>query len=280
MLKEAQFPGARSGESATAAPKIKAEELKKDLKNSESAAVILDRGEAGLKEAAVLDAGAVEKEAPSAGGECTPARCCGRKPSPEKRRRILEEALRLFSKKDYHQVCMDRIAEAAGVGKGTLYRYFPDKEKLFFELLHLAVNSGLAVMEKEMAEEGPAYVKLCRVVVALLDFFRSNEPLLAILSHEKIFRHCCKSRDFYQKRAEMRQRLERLLAAGIAEGSLRADLEPAVCAVMLMASFRGLVRVFGSSRSSEQLAHQLLSIVLDGVLNPRADIDRPPPLVP
>ena len=45
--------------------------------------------------------------------------------------RILEAALEIFSQKGFHPATTDEIAERAGVGKGTLYRYFETKDKLF-----------------------------------------------------------------------------------------------------------------------------------------------------
>jgi TetR/AcrR family transcriptional repressor of mexJK operon len=50
---------------------------------------------------------------------------------PERRRRILEAGMGLFSAMPYAAVHMDAVAAAAGVAKPTLYRYFPTKEALF-----------------------------------------------------------------------------------------------------------------------------------------------------
>ncbi|HBR09646.1 TPA: TetR family transcriptional regulator, partial [Candidatus Acetothermia bacterium] len=44
-------------------------------------------------------------------------------------------ALDLFAERGYHQTTMSDIATAAGVGRGTLYWYFPSKEKLFIAAL-------------------------------------------------------------------------------------------------------------------------------------------------
>ena len=50
----------------------------------------------------------------------------------EKLDEILEAASRVFAEKDFHQVLIDEIAEAGGIGKGTVYRYFRTKEDLYF----------------------------------------------------------------------------------------------------------------------------------------------------
>src|SRR5437773_5544866 len=51
----------------------------------------------------------------------------GRPPTPGLRDSILRAAETIFTRRDYHEVQMDDVAEACGVGKGTLYRYFPGK---------------------------------------------------------------------------------------------------------------------------------------------------------
>ena len=52
-----------------------------------------------------------------------------------KRERILAAALKLFAHEPYQAVTMDRVAEAAGVAKGTLYLYFPSKDALYLGVL-------------------------------------------------------------------------------------------------------------------------------------------------
>src|SRR3546814_20052113 len=51
-----------------------------------------------------------------------------------KRAQILDAASRIFATQAYHLVNMDGVAQAAGVGKGTLYRYFTSKEDLYLEI--------------------------------------------------------------------------------------------------------------------------------------------------
>jgi AcrR family transcriptional regulator len=52
----------------------------------------------------------------------------------DKRRRILDAALVTFAERGYHGTSVPEVAEAAGVGVGTLYRYFEDKNALVNEL--------------------------------------------------------------------------------------------------------------------------------------------------
>jgi AcrR family transcriptional regulator len=52
----------------------------------------------------------------------------------DKRNAILEATLKLISKNGFHGTPMSQIAEEAGVGAGTIYRYFESKEFLIHEL--------------------------------------------------------------------------------------------------------------------------------------------------
>jgi AcrR family transcriptional regulator len=63
-----------------------------------------------------------------------PKRGRGRPLVDDKRRRILDAALKTFAARGYHGTSVPEVAEAAGVGVGTLYRYFEDKNALVNEL--------------------------------------------------------------------------------------------------------------------------------------------------
>ena len=54
------------------------------------------------------------------------------------RRRIVDAASRVFSKKGYHRTTMDDIASELGVSKGALYLYFRNKEGLVKEICKIA----------------------------------------------------------------------------------------------------------------------------------------------
>ena len=71
----------------------------------------------------------------------------GRPPTPGLRDAILAAGERVFGRRDYSQVQMDDVAAACGVGKGTLYRYFPSKQALY-----LAVTfDGIEKLRDELA---------------------------------------------------------------------------------------------------------------------------------
>lgn len=52
----------------------------------------------------------------------------------KKRQLLIQAAVAVFSRNGYQRTKMKDIAHEAGVGKGTLYEYFPSKRKLFVDM--------------------------------------------------------------------------------------------------------------------------------------------------
>jgi len=83
----------------------------------------------------------------------------------ERRAAILEAALDVFSERGFAAARLDDVAQKAGVAKGTLYLYFPDKEALFEELLRGLANPILERFAALSADQTiPAGVMLERIL--------------------------------------------------------------------------------------------------------------------
>ena len=79
---------------------------------------------------------------------------------------ILDAALRLFLERGYDATRMEEVAEAAGIGTSTLYRYFPTKDLLVLE--PLALRGQMATELRDRPADEPLDVALGHAVVALL----------------------------------------------------------------------------------------------------------------
>ncbi len=105
----------------------------------------------------------------------------GRKPDPGKRSQILRAATEVFSAREFHSVPVDDVAAAAGVGKGTLYLYFPTKEQLFYATIIEALDALTDDLEE--AVRGRHGEEALRAFVSrMLEFFWRRRPL-AVLMH-------------------------------------------------------------------------------------------------
>lgn len=94
----------------------------------------------------------------------------------EIRERLFRAALRLFGERGYLETTVEDITEAADVGKGTFFNYFPTKE-------HVLATFGaerIAVIEKalEEARKGPALPALRRMAMDLTGMWSESPDLL------------------------------------------------------------------------------------------------------
>ncbi len=72
-----------------------------------------------------------------------------RYPKKEKCNEIAAAALHLFAEKGYAATSVEQIADAAGIGKSTVYEYFPSKEEIFVH----AVNNWIMDLIHRMVEQ-------------------------------------------------------------------------------------------------------------------------------
>jgi AcrR family transcriptional regulator len=93
----------------------------------------------------------------------------------ERPRQILEAALEVFGERGLAVSRLDDIAKRAGLSKGTIYLYFPNKEELFREVVRNTVVSNIESSEQEIsAMSGPATEVLTRSLRAYWIFIRSQ----------------------------------------------------------------------------------------------------------
>ncbi len=100
---------------------------------------------------------------------------------------ILQTAERLFTERGVANVCMSEIAEAAGVGKGTLYRRFANKGELCLALMDRQMgdfqNGMLAQFARQTAKGVPYLGQLTAFLAALVEFTEVHSPLLIEVQH-------------------------------------------------------------------------------------------------
>jgi len=144
----------------------------------------------------------------------------GRPPDEALRERrcsaILKQAASLFAKHGFTDTDVQWIADALGVSKGTIYRYYPSKEKLFLG----AVQEGIGRLKEEIdaARVGitDTLEEIRATAVAYLRFFKKNPQLVELFIQERAeFREKHVPIYFQQKdarRALWRERLSRLMA--------------------------------------------------------------------
>lgn len=92
----------------------------------------------------------------------------------EKRDEIVRAALELIAEHGFHGAPMAMIAERAGVGAGTIYRYFENKDVLISELYADLEQKTLPVIMEGYDPEKPVRERFLHLGTALLRYFIEN----------------------------------------------------------------------------------------------------------
>jgi TetR/AcrR family transcriptional regulator len=151
----------------------------------------------------------------------------------------MNAALEVFGERGLAASRLDDIAKRAGLSKGTIYLYFPNKEELFREMVRHIVVTKIEQREQQMsAASGTATELLVLFMSDYWGFIRSAQfaPLFRLIHAE--IQNFPDLASFYAR--EVVARGHRLMAAiigrGMASGEFR-QLEPLVAARMLASTF-------------------------------------------
>lgn len=138
---------------------------------------------------------------------------------------ILEAALKLFTRQGYDHTSIDQLAQAAGIGKGTIYSYFQTKSEIFLAFC----EEQLAFVHQELAArtdpDSPLLDQLLTLFMGEFRFVSRNREFGRILLRETVFPKDLtgeRSRELDDKYIGL---LTRIFKQAQLRGELRTDLE-------------------------------------------------------
>jgi AcrR family transcriptional regulator len=157
---------------------------------------------------------------------------------------------------------MDDICAEVGVGKGTLYRHFKDKEELYLALLRKAAGQINRRLDEALAPVEGVVAKLETLAATVIAFFDEQPHLFELIQRAEVL----SSHDFpwKQAREEMRQRVLGLFAEARRKGEFVIG-DPNLAALMLLGGLRSVFR-FGRRPRPADLARRLVASFLAGAV--------------
>jgi len=183
-----------------------------------------------------------------------------RRDAERNRQRILAAAAELLSERGL-DATLDDVARAAGVGVGTVYRRFPDKESLIEELFRDRVDAMVKLAEQALTEPDPwqALVSYLEMATEIMAANTGLRQLLMFATYGKD--RICYARD--QMRPVVSKLVERAQAAGV----LRADFDASD--VKLIAYMLASAADYAATTKPE-VWRRYLAMLIDG-LRPARD---------
>lgn len=147
------------------------------------------------------------------------------------RSRILEAALDIFARKGFNQARLDEIASAADASRGSIYFYFPSKEKIFFALADRFADHLERAVVTAIGEETHGMHRVQVALETCLNTFgRYRRAAQILLAQGAGFGPA-----FEDKRNQINERFARLIAGYLDEAIAQGEIAPVNVKVISMA---------------------------------------------
>ncbi|MBT4009503.1 MAG: TetR/AcrR family transcriptional regulator [Actinobacteria bacterium] len=186
-----------------------------------------------------------------------------RLPGPERRKQLLDSALRVFARQGYHETSMNAVANEAGVTKPVLYQHFASKREMYSDLLRITADRLADAITQTRLDLGAEDTR-SKIEAGYLGFFRFFDGVPDAFSvlygpslgHDQELRHVA-------------QRVQEEFAARMATLISEVDHEEAIIMAWgLNGLIEGLIRNWmheGRRRSAEEMAALATRLAWDGM---------------
>ena len=181
----------------------------------------------------------------------------------EKSQTILDAAAKAFLAREFHEVLIEDVAAAAGTGKGTIYRYFPTKEELFFVSVLHGLDGLHEMMARDLAQEQSPRQQLAIIATAVLRFVWNRRDLVTLLHRdERLFAR--REAEFHERRQKIVGLVRQAIQEGICRGEFR-EIDPTTGAELFLGMLRGLNLFRRPTDTIEKIVADSLDVFWNGI---------------
>ena len=151
--------------------------------------------------------------------------------APDKRRMILDAAVRVFAAMGFTQCRVSDIAEEAGVAYGLVYHYFGSKDEVLDTLFVERWDILLDAIRETDATDIPAREKLYAIASFIVDSYRHDPELMKVIIVEVTCAANSFGRTHLDKIAEAYALIAEIVRKAQADGSFRDSVTPQFAAM-------------------------------------------------
>ena len=195
-------------------------------------------------------------------------------PPIDKRRQILDAAIRVFARQGFHSTRVSDIADEAGVAYGLVYHYFSSKEEVLNELFTERWSLLLTAIDEADKEGQAPRAKLETVAAFIIESYRHDPELMKVI----IVEVTRAANSFGQTHlGEIRRAYDsiaRIVEEGQESGAFRKDIDPAFASMSFYGAIEQLLSgwifdlIPDSDTDFEQAKIFVVATICDG-LEPR-----------
>jgi TetR/AcrR family transcriptional regulator, fatty acid metabolism regulator protein len=143
----------------------------------------------------------------------------------DKRRAILDAAVRVFARQGYHATRVADIADEAGVAYGLVYHYFRSKEAVMTELFTERWSLLLAAGEQVKEGSGTPREKLSAIAGFIIESYRHDPDLMKVIIIEVTRAANSFGRTHLPEIRQAYDQVAQIVADAQADGAFRTDID-------------------------------------------------------
>lgn len=187
----------------------------------------------------------------------------------EKRRVILDAAVRIFARKGFHASRVGDIAEEAGVAHGLLYHYFSSKDEVLETIFREHWSALLERIHAVETSGEPPVEQLRGIVRAMFQGWRDDPDVVRV-----VIREIARSAEIGDRVGELVKpigAIRRIFERGQSDGEFRGDLDADTAAVIVYGAIDELVTgwVLGRLPATEDdvasAEHHIVEVLASGL---------------
>ena len=188
----------------------------------------------------------------------------------EKRRLLLDAAVKVFARKGYHAARVGDIAKEAGVAYGLLYHYFRSKDEILETIFRETWGAMLYSVRGVEDAGGPAREQVRKVASIVLRGYIRNPDLIRVLVREVTRSPHLQAE--VEEIGHATDELERIVRHGQETGEFRTQLPPRLAAAIFYGALESILTgwVLGAppedSEEVERAIRTVVELLCDGLV--------------
>jgi AcrR family transcriptional regulator len=185
---------------------------------------------------------------------------------PNKREIILKAAEKLFRERRIHELTMEDVAQAAGVGKGTIYNHFENKDDLLFQIATHGFEE-LCALVAATPKKDKFHARLAALCEQISEFFQQRRAVMRMIhEHEGRLGHLKETMKerWLENRRKLAGAVASILSQGVAEGAVRRDLPCDFLATLLLGMLGARDHDFSHAPGKRPPVEMLVGVFLEG----------------
>jgi AcrR family transcriptional regulator len=180
---------------------------------------------------------------------------------------LLAVAVQEFNTRGYDATSMEDLSRAAGITKSSFYHHVSGKEQLLRMALERALEELFGILEEPQAQDGSPTERLRHIVRRQVEVLTSSLPYVTLLL--RVRGNTETERWALARRRAFDATIASLVADAVAEGEVRADVEPSLAARLLSGTVNSIIEWYRPGRPGlETLPDDVVRMVTEGFVPP------------